>query len=76
MILDKYLFVGGYAQAVKDANGNYSFALYYFNQDHLGNNREVVDENGTVVQVTNSILSVLLFMNQRTDMTVQPMVEQ
>lgn len=27
--------------------------FYYFNQDHLGNNREVVDASGKIVQVTN-----------------------
>ena len=30
-----------------------NFRFYYYNQDHLGNNREVVDEGGQVVQVTN-----------------------
>ena len=29
------------------------FTLYHYNQDHLGNIREVVDANGTVQQVTN-----------------------
>ncbi len=29
------------------------FTFYYYNQDHLGNNREVVDASGNVVQVTN-----------------------
>ena len=27
--------------------------FHYYNQDHLGNNREVVNENGTIEQVTN-----------------------
>ncbi len=30
-----------------------NFAFYYYNQDHLGNIREVVNESGTVQQVTN-----------------------
>ena len=29
------------------------FEFYYYNQDHLGNNREVVDAKGVVQQVTN-----------------------
>ena len=29
------------------------FTLYHYNQDHLGNIREVVNANGTVQQVTN-----------------------
>ncbi len=29
------------------------FEFYYYNQDHLGNNREVVDASGVVQQVTN-----------------------
>ncbi len=29
------------------------FSFYYYNQDHLGNNREVVDAKGVVQQVTN-----------------------
>ena len=30
-----------------------SFTFLYYDRDHLGNNREVVDANGTVRQVTN-----------------------
>ncbi len=30
-----------------------NMTLYYYNKDHLGNNREVVNENGTIEQVTN-----------------------
>ena len=30
-----------------------SFTFYYYNQDHLGNNREVVNASGIVQQVTN-----------------------
>ena len=30
-----------------------SFEPYFYNQDHLGNNREVVDNLGRIIQVTN-----------------------
>jgi len=46
--VDKYLFSGGYCQ-----NTDSTLAFNYFNQDHLGNNREVVDSNGKVVQINN-----------------------
>ena len=46
--VDKYLFNGGYCQ-----NTDSTLAFYYFNQDHLGNNREVVNEEGKVVQNNN-----------------------
>ena len=46
--VDKYLFSGGYCQ-----NTDSTLAFNYFNQDHLGNNREVVDFNGRVVLINN-----------------------
>ncbi len=48
--VDKFLFEGGYAQ-VKTAAKRFEF--YYYNQDHLGNNREVVDAKGGIRQWTN-----------------------
>ena len=51
--IDKYLFEGGYAQASVASSTTDIFAFYYYNQDHLGNIREVVDASGTVKQVTN-----------------------
>ncbi len=52
--LDKYYFDGGYAQAkaISESN-NDEFAFYYYNQDYLGNIREVINEQGDVVQITN-----------------------
>ena len=41
--IDKYLFEGGYAQATSTSKTTDSFAFNYYNQDNLGNNREVVD---------------------------------
>ncbi len=51
--IDKYLFEGGYAQASAAGATTDDFTFYYYNQDHLGNNREVVDASGTVQQVMN-----------------------
>ena len=51
--IDKILFDGGYAQDTSANSTTDKFAFYYYNQDHLGNNREVVDANGVVQQVTN-----------------------
>ena len=51
--LDKYLFEGGYAQATAATKTTDNFAFNYYNKDHLGNNREVVDASGAVTQVTN-----------------------
>ena len=52
--MDKYFFDGGYAQAkTTEATLTDNFSLYYYNSDHLGNIREVIDEKGDVVQITN-----------------------
>ena len=46
-VLDKFLFNGGYC-TFKDGQA----IFHYYLQDHLGNNRAVVRENGTVEQTT------------------------
>ena len=51
--IDKVLFDGGYAQASVTTKTTDKFAFNFYNQDHLGNNREVVDAKGVVQQVTN-----------------------
>ena len=51
--IDKVLFEGGYAQATAANSTTDKFAFNFYNQDHLGNNREVVDAKGVVQQVTN-----------------------
>jgi RHS repeat-associated protein len=51
--VNKYLFEGGYAQASVANSTTDNFAFYYYNQDHLGNIREVVNASGSVQQVTN-----------------------
>ena len=51
--VDKVMFDGGYAQATASTTTADTFAFYYFNQDHLGNNCEVLDAKGTLTQATN-----------------------
>ena len=52
-LTDRYLFDGGYAKASAVNPTAYSFEFHYYNSDHLGNIREVVDSAGVVEQVTN-----------------------
>ena len=47
--LDKVLYQGGYVEML----GGSLPMFHYYNQDHLGNNRSVVRENGYVQQITN-----------------------
>ncbi len=47
------LFDGGYASATRVNYDTYNFSYLYYNRDHLGSNREVVNARGDVVQVTN-----------------------
>ena len=46
-VLDKFLFDGGYC-TFKDGQASF----HYYLQDHLGNNRAVVSEDGTMEQTT------------------------
>ena len=48
----QYLFDGGYCK-LTDGSGNPNISYHYYDRDHLGNIRGVVDENGTVEQITN-----------------------
>ena len=47
------LFDGGYAKADRIDYTTYDYTLFYYTQDHLGNNREVLDTNGTLHQKTS-----------------------
>ena len=47
------LFDGGYAKAERINSTAYGYTLFYYNQDHLGNNREVLNSSGTIQQQTN-----------------------
>ena len=49
--LNKVLFSGGYCTFNKERNNEPVF--HYFTQDHLGNNRIVTNEDGTVEQITH-----------------------
>lgn len=51
--IDKYYFEGGFARAFETSATTDRFVFYYYNKDHLGNNREVVDIKGRIHQVTN-----------------------
>ncbi len=47
------LFDGGYAKAERISSTAYGYTLFYYNQDHLGNIREVMNASGTLMQRTN-----------------------
>ena len=51
--IDKCYFEGGFARAFETSTTTDRFVFYYYNKDHLGNNREVVDIKGRIHQVTN-----------------------
>ena len=51
-VLGQYFFPGGYCQ-LNEGNVSGNIGWHYYNRDHLGNNREVVSEGGTLEQVTN-----------------------
>ena len=38
--ISRVLFDGGYASATRLSNTTYGFDYFYYNHDHLGNNRE------------------------------------
>ena len=51
--IDKLFFDGGYARAIETGSTTDRFVFYYYNKDHLGNNREVVDAKARFYQVTS-----------------------
>ena len=53
VVLLGMLFDGGYAKAERINSTAYGYTLYYYNKDHLGNIREVVNASGNVQQLTN-----------------------
>jgi RHS repeat-associated protein len=76
--IDKYQFDEGYCQAEKYANNPVqdTFKFYYFDRDHLGSVRQVIEaegtDQGTIVQKMNYYPSGLQFCNNVTDSDVQP----
>lgn len=51
--LDRYLFPGGFCTYPQNVTAASQPVFHYYTQDHLGNNRTVVNENGTLEQVTH-----------------------
>lgn len=50
---DRCLFNGGYCSYPANPVASSQPTFHYYTQDHLGNNRTVVNENGTLEQVTH-----------------------
>jgi hypothetical protein len=68
----KYYFDGGYCRIFSGKTNvgrrrilpplrNLWMTYSYYTQDHLGNNRTVVSENGTLEQVTQVLMTLLIF---------------
>ena len=76
--IDKYQFEEGYCQAVKSTfnPSQDGFTFYYYDRDHLGSVRQVIEaegtDQGTIVQKMNYYPSGLQFCNNVTDSDVQP----
>ena len=76
--IDRYLFDEGYCQAVRiNFNPNQDgFTFYYYDKDHLGSIRQVIEaegtDQGTIVQKMNYYPSGLQLCNNTTDSDVQP----
>ena len=66
--LSKYLFEGGYATVTPTTQP----VFHYFTQDHLGNNRAVVNQSGTVEQITHYYPFGGFFADQGTNSSLQP----
>ena len=66
--LSKYLFEGGYATVTPTTQP----VFHYFTQDHLGNNRAVVNQSGTVEQITHYYPFGGFFADQGTGSSLQP----
>ena len=76
--IDKYQFEEGYCQAVRSIfnPSQDGFTFYYYDRDHLGSVRQVIEaegtDQGTIVQKMNYYPSGLQFCNNVTDSDVQP----
>ena len=51
--IDKCYFEGGFARAFETSATTDRFVFYYYNQDHLGSTRKVVDSNNNVKETIN-----------------------
>ena len=66
--LSKYLFDGGYATVTPSTQP----VFHYYTQDHLGNNRAVVNQSGTVEQITHYYPFGGFFADAGTNSSLQP----
>ena len=65
--IDKYLFDGGYCTF---SGGTPKF--HYYTKDHLGNNRAVVNESGTIEQLTHNYPFGGVITDISTNQSLQP----
>ena len=66
--LSKYLFEGGYATVTPTTQPTF----HYYTQDHLGNNRAVVNQSGTVERGADHALLSLRWLLRRSGYGKQP----
>ena len=66
--LEKCLFEGGYATVTSSTQP----VFHYYTQDHLGNNRAVVNQSGAVEQITHYYPFGGIFADQGTGSSLQP----
>jgi len=66
------LFDGGYAKADRIDYTTYDYTLFYYTQDHLGNNREVLNNQGYVQQKTDYYPFGGIIADTSYDQDVQP----
>lgn len=67
--LNKYLFDGGYVSYVQNSTVP---TFRYYTKDHLGNNRAVVNDNGTIEQTTHYYPFGGFFADASTNSGLQP----
>lgn len=67
--LNKFLFEAGYVSFTTTSNIP---TFHYYTQDHLGNNRAVVNQSGTVEQITHYYPFGGFFADQGTNSSLQP----
>ena len=68
------LFDGGYAKAERTSptSATYGYTLFYYTQDHLGNNREVISASGVLKQKTSYYPFGGIIANISSSQDIQP----
>jgi RHS repeat-associated protein len=66
------LFDGGYAKADRINSTAYGYTLFYYNQDHQGNIREVMNASGNLQQKTNYYPFGGIIADICTEQNIQP----